>query len=635
MKKGWLLALITALLLMLLCAACQAETTNYRSNFSGDADGWYARGASGTQIQPTREGLAIKGREQDWHSMGRDFDLIAGKPYSISVKVKQTQVKTATFILSAALTKNGSTSYVNLVRGTASMGDYLTLSAEYTAGDYDTITLYIETADAPTLEYVITAFTLDINALVYRSDLPRLKELYASDFDMGCALGQIEAVNTERMDFLASQFSIMTPGNELKPDYVLDVAACKRLAKTDETAVAVHFDSAKPLLDYAKQNGVKIHGHVLLWHSQTPAAFFKEGYDINNPFVTREVMLGRMENYIKAVFAYTGANYPGVIVSWDVVNEAIADGTGKLRQSNWTKVVGDDFIHRAFEFAKKYAPKDVLLYYNDYNTVYQPKLDGIYDLLRSLQKEGNIDGYGFQCHYSVGSPDVSAFAQAIAKISQTGLKLRVSEMDLGIAQNTDAYHRAQADAYKAYFDVFMQYADALEAVTLWGTSDDASWRADVFPLLFDKSMQPKYAFYALTDPTQIPADVKTARAYAFTDNLYKATAYTFDKASFRCYITQDGVLKMNVMVMMKEETPTDAVTLYLDGFEQTIARADGTKLGGGYSVTFEVPRKDIGQDDTIAFDVMVRAGDRTFAYGDGVSQTARREMASLLVTPVD
>ena len=114
---------------------------------------------------------------------------------------------------------------------------------------------------------------------------------------------------------------------------------------------------------------------MLVWHSQTPEAFFHEGYDTTKPLVSREVMLGRLENYIRAVLTETEEKYPGVIVSWDVVNEAIDDGTNWLRAgSNWVKVIGEDFVSKAFEFARKYAAEGVLLYYNDYNTAYPGKL---------------------------------------------------------------------------------------------------------------------------------------------------------------------------------------------------------------------------------------------------------------------
>jgi len=299
----------------------------------------------------------------------------------------------------------------------------------------------------------------------------------------------------------------------MKPDSLLDIGASRRAVQNtgDETLVFVKFSACKPLLDWAQKNGVKVHGHTLVWHSQTPALFFYEGYSTKNPLCSREVMLARMESYIKQVLEWTNENYPGVIVSWDVVNEAAADSGRKLRDSRWTQTVGEDFINRAFEFARKYAAPGTLLYYNDYNSEFPMKNLVIKDILASLIADGTVDGYGFQSHYRVqqtrnGGPtnmsNVKIYWKEIAKLTlQDGspIKLRISELDVGIASNTAENWDKQAAFYAELFDIYTAYADQIEAVHTWGTVDDLSWRADEYPLLFDAMSQPKPAFYAIVD----------------------------------------------------------------------------------------------------------------------------------------
>ena len=333
--------------------------------------------------------------------------------------------------------------------------------------------------------------------------IPSLKEIYASKFDFGAAAPQQAFRDINLMKLMKYQFSILTPENELKPDSVLDVSASRKLAANDDTAVAVHFDAAKSLLNFAQKNGMKVHGHVLVWHSQTPEAFFHVGYDTKAPLVTREVMLGRLENYIKAVMDYMEENYPGVVVSWDVVNEAIDDGTNALRKSNWRTVIGDDFVARAFEYARKYAPEGTLLYYNDYNTAMPGKLAGIVKLLKSLIEEGNIDGYGFQMHHSVGYPGMDLIQKCVEKIAGLGLRLRVSELDVGVDNNTEASFRKQAKKYADIMKLLLRYADQVEAVQVWGLTDTMSWRASGYPLLFDARRNPKPAFWAVADPDSV------------------------------------------------------------------------------------------------------------------------------------
>ena len=309
--------------------------------------------------------------------------------------------------------------------------------------------LYVETLGAPQLSFRMKDFSLrDLRASL-PEDLPSLKTLYADYFDFGCAVSGKEAMNPDLMLSYATQFNIITHENELKPSFVLDIPASMRLTGEDQTAAAIRLDEAMPLLDYASRNGIKVHGHVLVWHSQTPEAFFREGYNAAGAFVIRETMIARLDNYIRQIFQMTQSLYPGLIVSWDVVNEAVDDATGELRESNWTKVVGDDFVLEAFRIARKYAPSGIKLYYNDYSTPYEPKLTGILRLLEELKAAGNIDGYGFQCHYLLNTPSISQIQNAMDKVIALGLTLRMSELDILISSNTRVSFEAQARRYGA------------------------------------------------------------------------------------------------------------------------------------------------------------------------------------------
>lgn len=499
------LTLMTALCgISMASALAEGSSANnvYESDFSSGADGWYPRSADGAAELTANAGfLTITGRSDSWNSPGRDFELLAGESYKIELEVRQNEIEGATLILSCAYAVDGTENYTNILSSAVGNGVWKKLSGIFIAPAAEKYTLYVETSGEPKLSYSIRNFSVTKTSPTYSYDIPSLKELYASAFDFGTAVTQNEAVNKKRMDFYASQFSIITPGNELKPDSVLDVSASKRLVAStgDETNVAVHFNAAKPLLDYCMENNIKVHGHVLVWHSQTPEAFFRVGYDNKADFVDRETMLARLDSYVKQIMEYMDANYKGLIVSWDVVNEAIDDNGGKLRQSNWTEVVGGDFIERAFEIARKYAPEGTLLVYNDYNTATEPKLTGICDLLDRLVAEGNIDCYGFQAHLSESTPVPSKMRAAMERITAKGLKLRVSELDITISQSSDVFFKMQANRYKAIMEVFLEFKDSIEAVQVWGVCDDLSWHASQYPLLFDKYCQPKPAFDALVE----------------------------------------------------------------------------------------------------------------------------------------
>ena len=516
--RKWILCLVLAgcLLPWGPCIPEKQETEIYHSDFNRDEDGWYGRGAS--SFRTAENTLKTTGRQSDWNSPGRDFSLIEGGKYTLSVEVLQNEKDDANFMISVAHSAEGVETYENLAHGRAKKGEWTSLSGSYTAGAYDRYVLYVETTGATTLEYEIREFIVDAPEgepdpkpteppmVIGEAEIvPSLKEIYADRFDFGSAVPGSVFSNPKWMKLAQEQFSILTPENELKPDAVLDVnGSWKQVRETgDETSVSVHFNAAKALLDFARKNGIKIHGHVLVWHSQTPEAFFHEGYDTKKPYVSREIMLGRLENYISGIMQYMEEHYPGVIVSWDVLNEAIDDGSNWLRNSNWMKTIGEDYPNRAFELARKYAPEGTLLFYNDYNTAYPNKLRGILRLLNSLIPEGNIDGYGFQMHHSVGTPSDSQIRNCVEEVAKTGLRLRVSELDVGVENNTEKSFRKQAEKYAAIMKLLIEHSDQFEAVQVWGLTDAMSWRSRNYPLLFDGKGNPKPAFWAVADPNSV------------------------------------------------------------------------------------------------------------------------------------
>lgn len=479
---------------------------DYTSDFSEGEDGWYARSGGGASIAVVDDALFITGRTATWNSPGRDFALVPGKTYNLSVLVKQDQLPSTGFILSIAHTRDEEESYENLGTCTAKQGEWTMIQATYIAGRYDKYVLYVE-GGAEDTEFYIKEFTCMEKVSTFgQANMPSLKELYAPYFDFGTAVTGNEVIDEARMDFYATQFKIFTPGNEMKPDYLLDMAETRKQVRAtkDQTTVCVKFDTCIPLLDWAQATGNKVHGHTLVWRSQTPTAFFHEDYATHKPLVSREVMLARMESYIQQVLTWTAENYPGVIVSWDVVNEAAADGGRKLYDCEWLQVVGDDYVNRAFEYARKYAAPGTLLFYNDYNSEVPMKNLVIRDILESLIADGTVDGYGFQSHYSTTS-DLFKIGIAWSNVAALRLQdgspilLRVSELDVGIDANDEKNWERQAFFYGELFKLYAQYTDQLIAVHTWGTVDDMSWRAANYPLLFDAKSQPKPAFWRLVD----------------------------------------------------------------------------------------------------------------------------------------
>lgn len=407
--------------------------------------------------------------------------------------------------------------------------------------DLSDVELYFETpwTSEPTQEQdFMDIYVDDVKAVLCpfsdTSGYPSLKELYKNEFLIGTAVSD-EMINTSvYSNLIRQQFNSMTMENEMKPAYVLDEQESKSgLAKHKESA-ALNFNSYKKGMDYAKEHGIKMRGHTLVWHSQTPDWFFYENYDTSGTLAGRELMLKRMENYIKEVIAWTETNYPGVIYAWDVVNEAAAEPWGAdaghlMRQedSMWYQTIGEDFLQKAYEYARKYtkeyAPdRKIKLFYNDYNEYYAVKRDNIVKILKPVKDAGNIDGVGMQSHIDTRQPleGENGYMTAVRTFrDQLGLELHVTELDIGLAKEVKPESRevtepAHTMEYQGeYFQKFMEAllkekenGANITCVTFWGVSDALSWRPEENCLLFNEDLSRKPAFEGVVNAvkTKVP-----------------------------------------------------------------------------------------------------------------------------------
>lgn len=340
------------------------------------------------------------------------------------------------------------------------------------------------------------------------SSYPSLKELYKDQFLIGLAVPNMVLNTPEYCQLFQQQSSSMTMENEMKPAYIMDQAASKNNLSEYREHVALNFDSYKTGMEYAKHNGIAVRGHTLVWHSQTPDWFFYEDYDVSGKRADRDLMLKRMENYIKDVIAWTQTNYPGVIYAWDVVNEAVADyfgaGQAPMRQEDslWYQTIGEDFVQKAFAFARKYTKEyggeNIKLFYNDYNEYFPAKRDGIISLLKPVKEAGNIDGVGMQSHFDTTRPleGDSGYMTAVRKFrDELGLQIHVTELDIGIAEGDT--EESQGIYYQKFMEALLKEKAAgadITSVTFWGLTDGLSWRPGERCLLFNDDLSRKPAF---------------------------------------------------------------------------------------------------------------------------------------------
>jgi endo-1,4-beta-xylanase len=316
-----------------------------------------------------------------------------------------------------------------------------------------------------------------------------------------CVSAQV--INNEKLQAMVlEQFNSITMENAMKPDYTLNLEKSTASGK-----IVVEFNSeALSILEWAKNNNLSVRGHTLIWYSQTPEWIFHEGFNANRPFVGREEMLSRMESMIRGTFEeLENRGYLSLFYAFDIINEGwMEDGT--IRQNQWTETIGDDYLKYAFYYADKYAPETVDLYYNDYNEQY--KADTIAAFVKTLKDENGrylIDGIGMQAHLFT-SDDVTAYLAAVDKLAETGLKLEITEMDIGLGKYenpqaaTDEHLKEQGrfcyELIKGLFDRADSGKINMDAVTFWGFSDGFSWRREYSPQLYDSELDPKYFLYA-------------------------------------------------------------------------------------------------------------------------------------------
>lgn len=344
-----------------------------------------------------------------------------------------------------------------------------------------------------------------------------LATAYSNYFLLGVATPDRILNDSTTRSIVLKQFRTITMENETKPAYLLDYNTNRSDPTKYNTNPAVNLSNVNRYLSMAKQYGLQLRFHTLVWHSQTPRWFFAENYskDANAPLVSRDIMLQRMENYIRQIME-CAKKYPGVIYAWDVVNEAIEPGDNmpngyRSKNSLWYQVIGEDFVEKAFTYARKYSYDKAGLFYNDYNEYDTTKSFYIYNMLKGLKAKGLVDGIGMQSHISMDNPTINQYEQAVLKYASLGLEINVTELDMNNNQNSSDVFQVQAERYKAFFQMLLRLKKDGSAnithVTFWGLRDSDSWLTGLtgqtnYPLLFDASGNKKPAYDAIMSLVQ-------------------------------------------------------------------------------------------------------------------------------------
>lgn len=555
----------------------------FESDFDNNStQKWNGRGSAKVELSTKyahsgTTSLYVSGRTQLWNGATRSASDImeAGGYYKVGTYVLydgDQYSDTQKFSINLQYDLNGKENYYTIATETANKGEWKYVGSEFTVPEGATnFYIYVQTGytSAPKEQDLMNFYMDDavgehLPDPAIQDDIASLKDAYSDYFKIGCACAGSEFAQGATKDLIKKHYNSLTLGNELKPDSVLDQALSQKyVAETgDDTMPQISLNEADEMLKFAGENKIPVRGHVLVWHSQTPDWFFKEGFQDDGDWVSKDVMLQRMENYIKNVFAALEEEYPTVnFYAWDVVNEAWLDngvprtGGGQSENANysgWVKVFGDNsFIEPAFEYARKYAPANTKLYYNDFNEYMPQKTDAICKMALELKDKGLIDGIGMQSHLDVGFPNVSTYKKALEKFVETGLDIQVTELDITTSDTSEAGFEKQAEIYKGIMDACVEYADSISAVVFWGTTDDKSWRAAKTPLLFNENYTAKPSFYAIVEGKD---PVVTTETTAETTTTTTTTTTVTEPVGnvIRGDVNEDGMLNGFDLAIMRD-----------------------------------------------------------------------------------
>jgi endo-1,4-beta-xylanase len=350
-----------------------------------------------------------------------------------------------------------------------------------------------------------------------------LKDAYAGDFLIGTILaGGIDgegffSEDPNEWGLVGREFNALTAENCMKPLFV------------QPNEGEFDFDASDYCVKFAEERGMSLIGHTLVWHSMSPEWIFK---DANGLPAGRDLMLERMRTHIHTVVG----RYKGRIPYWDVVNEAVVtnsdDQPASYRQSPWFNALGENYVEYAFRFAHEADP-EAKLYYNDFSMTKKAKVDFVVDMVSKLRAKGvPIHGVGLQGHWHLDWPSLSEIEYALRSFADAGIPISITELDITVLPNAhghtganvsddfayeaklnpysesipDAVLQAQATRYREVFQLFLKYKSNIERVTFWGTTDASSWKNDFpmkgrtdYPLLFDRSFNPKPAYQSLIE----------------------------------------------------------------------------------------------------------------------------------------
>jgi endo-1,4-beta-xylanase len=400
----------------------------------------------------------------------------------------------------------------------------------------------------------------------------------------------------------AREFNQTTPENAMKWD------------ATEPNDNQFNFSGGDQIVAFAQQNGMTVHGHTLVWHSQTPG--YVQGMNATN-------MRAEMQAHIAAVVGHW-ANNP-TVTGWDVVNE-IFNEDGTFRQSFWFNTLGQSFVADAFRAARQADP-DAKLCINDFNVEdINAKSTAMFNLVQSLRSQGvPIDCVGFQSHLAIQFSFPSTLQQNIQRFANLGVHVRISELDVRMLNpESAAKDTQQAQYYTNVVNACLAVTNC-DGITIWGFTDLHSWIPGTFSdqccgLIFDNNYQPKPAYDAVANAFG-PGPVDTTPPSAPANLAASGTTQTGTSLTWTASTDNVGVTGYDIL-----QAPGASGGTFTQIGTSTTTSFAVTGLTAGSTFRFQVRARDAaGNTSAVSNTAMVTTQTGT---GDTQAPTAPTGLAA-------
>jgi endo-1,4-beta-xylanase len=319
-------------------------------------------------------------------------------------------------------------------------------------------------------------------------------------------------LNTPALNQIAAaQFSVVTPGNEMKWQVV------------EPTQGVLNFTGGDNLVAFAKANNDLVRGHTLLWHNQLPN-WLTTG--VANGTISNDQLRALLHQHVIDEVTH----FKGEIWQWDVANEFFSntfDSTPPLPDGInsgdfWVSHLGEGIIGDAFRWAHQADPH-AILFYNDFNIAGEDgsnlKSNNVFAWLKTMLAEGvPIQGVGDQGHLDTQFGFPSQMESDLARFASLGLKVAVTEADVRTFVDSPTTQKptdkiavfAQANLYEGMLKACLSLRSCI-SFTVWGFADEDSWVPPVFKgegaaTLWDVNLSPKPAFADLQQDLRLAKD---------------------------------------------------------------------------------------------------------------------------------